>query len=73
MQGKLDKNELGRWEIVDDLGTVLFEVTSGDVIEVYSFHRQDWIKTRIEHNGRDYVAMVGVGLYIGQLARTVGR
>lgn len=70
MQGRLRKNLIGRWEIVNDLDERV-EISSGDVIEVYRGER-GWVRTRIEHNGRDYVALVGGELSTGMLARESG-
>lgn len=74
MEGKLRKNEIGRWEVVDESGNRL-ELTSGDVVEVKV--ADHWIRTRIESMSSDkppftaeyYAVVPGVKLYSGQPAR----
>lgn len=66
MTGKLYKNANDRWEIRNDESR--YELTSGDICEVKI--ADHWIKTRIEHNGKYYYAVVqGIRLYAGQDAR----
>lgn len=63
MDGKLAKMQSGRWSIGNE-----WEITSGDVIEVKV--GENWIATRIEHNGTGYYAVVtGILLYEGMPAR----
>jgi len=49
-EGTLKKNEIGRWEFAH------IELTSGDAVEVFV---GQWIEGRVEHDGRDYVLLVG--------------
>ena len=72
-EGKLRKNEIGRWEVGG------YDLTSGEMLEVRldlaGAGRNGWICGRIEHDGRDYVLMVGeqdiaVKLKPGLQART---
>lgn len=70
MEGKLKKNECGRWVIFCELGVEAYEssLTSGSVCEINVAGH--WIRTRIEHNGKEYYATVpGVKLYTGMPAR----
>lgn len=61
--GSLIRSKTHRWAIKTDDG-LIYEITSGDIIEVNVGGH--WIRTRIEHNGKDYIAMVsGVKLYQG--------
>lgn len=61
--GRLKRTPVGRWSIGDD-----FEITSGCVIEVKI--DRHWIRTCIEHNGRDYYATVSsIRLHAGLEAR----
>lgn len=65
--GNLVRSAKGRWAIKTNDGRI-YEITSGEVIEVKIAGH--WIRTRIEHNGKDYVAMIdGVKLYQGMSAR----
>lgn len=65
--GTLIRSVTRRWAIKTSDGRI-YEVTSGEVIEVNV--AEHWIRTRIEHNGKDYIAMVdGVKLYQGMDAR----
>ncbi len=65
--GTLVRSAIGRWAIKTNDGQI-YEITSGEVIEVNVAGH--WIRTRIEHNGKDYVAMVdGVKLYQGMGTR----
>ena len=65
--GTLERSETGRWAIKTEKGR-LVEITSGEVIEIEVAGY--WIRSRIEHDGRDYIAMVsGVRLYRGMKAR----
>ena len=72
-EGKLRKNEIGRWEVGG------YDLTSGEMLEVRldlpGAGRGGWISGRIEHDGREYVLMVGqndiaVKLKPGLQART---
>ena len=47
MQGKLVKNDYGRYCIHDDL-----ELTSGEKLEVYT--ASGWIPMQVEHDGTEY-------------------
>lgn len=75
MQGKLKKNDIGRWEIVNELGD-REELASGEVCELEIAGH--WIKTRIEsrssshapYEAEYYACVPGVNLYQGMLART---
>ena len=61
--GLLMKNDIGRWSIGEN-----DEITSGEIIEVNV--SDNWITTRIEHDGTGYYAVVpGVQLYSGMKAR----
>lgn len=52
-RGTLRKNENDRWEIVERSGHTI-ELSSGSVVEVLVAGQ--WIRTSIEHNGREYYA-----------------
>jgi hypothetical protein len=76
--GKLQKNENGRWEIVDEgphrVGILRCELTSGDVVELCN--GTEWVTTRIESKSSnappftvEYYAVDGSALYTGKLAR----
>jgi len=63
IEGKLQKNEIGRWSIDDE-----WEITSGDVIEIKV--GDHWIETRIESNTDGYYAVIpGIQLYQEQPAK----
>lgn len=53
IQGTLHRNDRGRWEIVGGM-TWPVELTCGDVIRALVCGQ--WIPTRIEHDGTDYVS-----------------
>jgi len=78
ISGKLYKNDIGRWEIVDEgahrEGVLRCQLTSGDVCEVLV--GGNWIRTRIECGWDDtkklsqyYATVPGIKLYEGQPAR----
>jgi hypothetical protein len=70
MHGKLKKNDIGQWCIVDDFGTrAVF--SAGDQAEVFSVHREHWIRIHFTFNGREYVAVEPVSLYEGMPAREI--
>lgn len=52
LEGKILKNESGRYQVEN------YEYNSGDIIEalVYDSNYEDerWIKTSVEHDGKDY-------------------
>ena len=54
--GPLYKNKMGRYEIDKDN-----YFTCGDAIEILIYNdlseKNEWVKTRIEHNGADYYAV----------------
>lgn len=73
MEGKLHKNEIGRWEIVTEDGRV--ELSSGSVCEVKI--GEVWHRTRIESRSTPhapftaeyYAVLPGIRLYEGMPAR----
>lgn len=72
--GKLRKNSIGRWEIVDSDDRRV-EITSGDVIEVLI--GATWFTTRVESRSAPvapfeaqyYAVYPGIQLYAGMPAR----
>lgn len=74
MIGKLRKNDIGRWEIVNESGQRI-ELTSGDVCEVQI--GEVWHRTRIESQATNtppftaqyYAVLPGIRLYEGMPAR----
>lgn len=69
-EGTLKKKDNGRWSIFHADGTELFEASCGSVMEVLVGGH--WIKTSIEHSGKDYYATAqGVKLCEGLPARSV--
>lgn len=68
MEGKLRKNDNKRFEIRCDQDGRRYELTSGDLVEIKVAGH--WIRTRVEHNGKDYYATVaGAQLQEGLDAR----
>lgn len=73
INGILQKNEGGRYDLIDQDGNVNTYFTSGDLIEIYNGDK--WIKGRIEydHDFNDYYFYNSSGrhirLYDGMKAR----
>ena len=68
MDGKLQLNPAGHWEIVDDVGGRV-PLSPKDEIELFVFRRARWVPTRIECRGGTFYATAGIPLYTGQPAR----
>ena len=49
-QGKVYKNEQGRFQLENDS----WYWTSGDVMQIYDEELKQWLDGRVEHNGDDY-------------------
>lgn len=71
MIGKLDKDDLGRWVIVNRLG-IRVEISCGQLIEVWSHTKKAWHLVTVIFDGRLYVAGDRTPMFIGQPARLSG-
>lgn len=67
VQGKLRRNDIGRWEFQDEESDEIFQLTSGSVCEVRI--GKEWIRTTIEHYKDYYATTKGVELCEGLEAR----
>jgi hypothetical protein len=66
--GTLERSETGRWAIKISQTGRLIEITCGDVVTVSIGGH--WIRTRVEHDGSDYISMiVGIKFYRGMPVR----
>ena len=63
MEGTLRKNEIGRWEIVDEDGDCSVELTCGDVFKIET--ERGMKKTRMEAWNKIYYAVGGYVLKEG--------
>jgi hypothetical protein len=70
INGKLRKNEIGRWEICDSSGTPLFELTCGDVFEIET--PDGMRKTQMEATKGIYYTVEGFPLFEGLKAQRQG-
>lgn len=73
LEGKLQENEYGKFELIDESGQSVKTFSCGSYIEVYSDEEHEWYRGRVEHTDGHYyfysLELEHPDLYTGMKAR----